>query len=287
MTDEQRLTLEELAGAVGMTTRNVRAYQTRGLLQPPRRAGRTSVYTHEHVRRLRQVQQARARGASLTLLRTLIAEGRDLDGVWEGRGRPTHRQLVDVTDAALQHTAACLAHLDVPAGRARSRSSARPTRPTCSPASGCWSRRASRPAGRRSAGARRLRLRGGGAAASRACSTPRAPCSRLTRLVADAAEVVVGSGRRVRHGPGRRGTARGGSRLGELAGAVVAELVSSARGRPEEPAPLTAARASADLDGHELDLDRRAERQRRDADGAAGVPPGVAEDLARAARWRR
>ncbi|MBW8837369.1 MAG: MerR family transcriptional regulator, partial [Burkholderia sp.] len=114
MTDEQRLTLEELAGAVGMTTRNVRAYQTRGLLQPPRRAGRTSVYTGEHVERLQQVQRARARGASLQLLRTLIAEGRDLDGVWEGRGRPTRRQLVDITDAALGHTPPCLAHLDVP-----------------------------------------------------------------------------------------------------------------------------------------------------------------------------
>ena len=89
MTDEQRLTLEELAGAVGMTIRNVRAYQTRGLLQPPRRAGRTSVYTGEHVERLRQVQRARARGASLQLLRTLIAEGRDLDGVWEGLAAPS------------------------------------------------------------------------------------------------------------------------------------------------------------------------------------------------------
>src|SRR5215212_12011237 len=82
MTNGDRLTLAELASAVGMTARNVRAYQTRGLLQPPRRAGRSSVYGAEHVRRLLQVQRARARGASLALLQTLIAEGRDLDGVW-------------------------------------------------------------------------------------------------------------------------------------------------------------------------------------------------------------
>ena len=83
MTNGEPLTLAELADAVGMTARNVRAYQTRGLLQPPRRSGRSSVYGDEHVRRLMQVQQARARGASLTLLRTLIREGRDLEGVWD------------------------------------------------------------------------------------------------------------------------------------------------------------------------------------------------------------
>src|SRR5512133_2601332 len=104
MTDEERLTLERLAGAVGMTIRNVRAYQTRGLLQPPQRVGRTSVYTRDHVERLRQVQRARARGASLQLLRTLIAEGRDLDGIWEGLDPPPWGQVVDVTDAALRHT---------------------------------------------------------------------------------------------------------------------------------------------------------------------------------------
>jgi DNA-binding transcriptional MerR regulator len=113
MTDEERLTLEQLAGAVGMTTRNVRAYQTRGLLQPPRRVGRSSVYGAEHVERLRQVQRARARGASLQLLRTLIREGRDIDGIWTGRDGG-QRMVVDVTDSALGHTPACLAHLDVP-----------------------------------------------------------------------------------------------------------------------------------------------------------------------------
>jgi MerR HTH family regulatory protein len=114
MTDEQRLTLEELAGAVGMTTRNVRAYQTRGLLQPPRRVGRTSMYGGEHVQRLRQVQRARARGASLQLLRTLIHEGRDLDGIWESREGSERRVVVDVTDSGLGHTPACLARLEVP-----------------------------------------------------------------------------------------------------------------------------------------------------------------------------
>jgi DNA-binding transcriptional MerR regulator len=140
MTNGDRLTLAELAGTVGMTARNVRAYQTRGLLQPPLRVGRSSVYGAEHVRRLLQVQRARARGASLALLQTLIAEGRDLEGVWSEQGhaagavgagsvgaagaagRPVDPaeladvgvDVIDVSDATLGHTADCLARREVP-----------------------------------------------------------------------------------------------------------------------------------------------------------------------------
>jgi DNA-binding transcriptional MerR regulator len=125
MTNGDHLTLAQLADAVGMTARNVRAYQTRGLLQPPRRAGRNSLYGDEHVRRLLQVKQARARGASLALLRTLIREGRDLEGVWadprlhEEPDRtdeePDVPAVIDLTSAASGgHTAECLARRDVP-----------------------------------------------------------------------------------------------------------------------------------------------------------------------------
>jgi DNA-binding transcriptional MerR regulator len=109
MTNGDNLTLAQLADAVGMTARNVRAYQTRGLLQPPRRVGRTSLYGNEHLRRLMQVKQARARGASLALLRTLIREGRDLEGVW---AEPP--VVVDLTSADADHTAECLERRDVP-----------------------------------------------------------------------------------------------------------------------------------------------------------------------------
>jgi DNA-binding transcriptional MerR regulator len=114
MTNGDSLTLAELARTVGMTARNVRAYQTRGLLQPPLRAGRSSVYGAEHVRRLQQVQRARARGASLALLQTLIAEGRDLDGVWSPDRPVPPDHVVDVSAAALAHTADCLARREVP-----------------------------------------------------------------------------------------------------------------------------------------------------------------------------
>ncbi len=121
MTNGERLTLAQLAGAVGMTARNVRAYQTRGLLQAPHRVGRGSMYDGEHVRRLLQVQRARARGASLALLQTLIREGRDLDGIWSPDPAPHGAAddelpdaVIDLTDAAPGHTPDCLARREVP-----------------------------------------------------------------------------------------------------------------------------------------------------------------------------
>ncbi len=116
MTDDGRMTLDELATAVQMTARNVRAYQTRGLLQPPRRHGRVSVYGTEHVERLRQVRRARQRGASLRLLRTFIAEGRDLDSVWTSP-EPAEGDVTAPPPAhppAGGHTSACLERRRVP-----------------------------------------------------------------------------------------------------------------------------------------------------------------------------
>ena len=79
MHKEQRLTLEDLSAATGMTARNVRAYQTKGLIPPPTRQGRRSVYSVEHLRRLQAIERARARGASLSLIASHLAEGNSLD----------------------------------------------------------------------------------------------------------------------------------------------------------------------------------------------------------------
>lgn len=236
MTDEQRLTLRELASAVGMTTRNVRAYQTRGLLQPPRRAGRTSVYTADHVQRLRQVQRARARGASLQLLRTLIAEGRDLDGVWEDRGRPTGHQLVDVSDAALSHTPQCLAHRDVPLEGVLGQLG-RPDADDVRPAvhvlldTGVFGRGDEDVHAPGAYGCAAAVLHEQGVLDSATTAL------RLTQLVADAAEAMVAAiagAVRSLDADARRAAA---GRLGELAGAVVAEVVTARIGTLENPSP--------------------------------------------------
>jgi DNA-binding transcriptional MerR regulator len=49
--------IDDLARAAGMTVRNVRAYQERGLLHPPARHGRTGVYDETHLARLRLIGQ--------------------------------------------------------------------------------------------------------------------------------------------------------------------------------------------------------------------------------------
>jgi DNA-binding transcriptional MerR regulator len=79
MGDDQRFTLEQLADATGMTPRNVRAYQTRGLIARPVREGRRSVYGAGHVRQILAIQRARAEGASLELLSGVVAGGGSID----------------------------------------------------------------------------------------------------------------------------------------------------------------------------------------------------------------
>lgn len=77
--EKDQLSLEELSAAAGMTARNVRAYQTKGLIPPPMRAGRRSVYGAEHLHRLQAIERARSRGASLSLIAAHLAQGRPLD----------------------------------------------------------------------------------------------------------------------------------------------------------------------------------------------------------------
>lgn len=58
-----------------MTPRNVRSYQSKGLLPPPHRQGRTASYGPEHVSRLRLVRALHDRGLSLRVVQGLIEQG--------------------------------------------------------------------------------------------------------------------------------------------------------------------------------------------------------------------
>jgi len=76
------LTIEELARRAGLSTRNVRAYRTAGLLPPPRLEGRTGRYGDEHLRRLTVVARLKRRGWSLAAIRDALAAqdaGRSLE----------------------------------------------------------------------------------------------------------------------------------------------------------------------------------------------------------------
>src|SRR5437588_139927 len=54
------LTIDELAQLTGTTVRNIRAYQSRGLLPPPAIRARTGYYGPDHVSRLRMIQAMEA-----------------------------------------------------------------------------------------------------------------------------------------------------------------------------------------------------------------------------------
>lgn len=64
--------VDELARLAGTTVRNVRAYQDRGLLSPPRREGRVGLYSDAHLARLRLIGQLLDRGYTLANIGELI-----------------------------------------------------------------------------------------------------------------------------------------------------------------------------------------------------------------------
>jgi DNA-binding transcriptional MerR regulator len=66
--------VDDLAQAAGMTVRNVRAYQERGLLPPPRRRGRTSWYDDTHLARLRLIGRLLDRGYTSAHIAAFIAD---------------------------------------------------------------------------------------------------------------------------------------------------------------------------------------------------------------------
>ncbi|MFI7586280.1 MerR family transcriptional regulator [Spongisporangium articulatum] len=75
---EDSYSIDELARAAGMTTRNVRAYRTKGLLPPPVRSGRASQYRTAHLDRLRDIRELRDAGLPLKMIVEAARRGEDL-----------------------------------------------------------------------------------------------------------------------------------------------------------------------------------------------------------------
>lgn len=71
--------IDELARLAATTVRNVRVYQDRGLLAPPRRDGRVGIYTDAHLARLRLIGQLLRRGYTFANIGELLS-------VWERGG---------------------------------------------------------------------------------------------------------------------------------------------------------------------------------------------------------
>lgn len=77
---EADLTVEQLAYETGMSVRNIRNHQSRGLLPPPEVRARVGYYGPQHVARLRLIQEMQAEGFKLSAIQRLIGEhGADAD----------------------------------------------------------------------------------------------------------------------------------------------------------------------------------------------------------------
>src|SRR4051812_33353688 len=70
-----RMTIDDLSRRAGMTVRNIRAYQSRGLLPPPDVVGRTGYYDEDHLARLVLIREMQGDGFNLGSI------GRLLEGV--------------------------------------------------------------------------------------------------------------------------------------------------------------------------------------------------------------
>jgi DNA-binding transcriptional MerR regulator len=84
MDDDGLMTIEQLASQAGTATSTVRLYQTRGLLPPPVRRGRTGYYGPGHRSRLRLIADLQEQGFSLAGIKRLTdarESGRSLDDV--------------------------------------------------------------------------------------------------------------------------------------------------------------------------------------------------------------
>jgi len=74
------MTIDELARRTGMTVRNIRAHQSRGLLPPPEVLGRTGYYDDDHLARLELIKEMQGDGFNLGAIARL------LEGVGDSSG---------------------------------------------------------------------------------------------------------------------------------------------------------------------------------------------------------
>jgi DNA-binding transcriptional MerR regulator len=71
-TPDGKMTIGELARRTGMTIRNIRAHQTRGLLPPPEVHGRTGYYDESHVARIELTREMQGEGLNLEAIRRVL-----------------------------------------------------------------------------------------------------------------------------------------------------------------------------------------------------------------------
>lgn len=73
-------TVEALSERTGVSVRNIRAYQTAGLMLPPRLQGRTALYNAEHLGKLELIRDLRKQGFKLDAIKDMLTG--TPDGAW-------------------------------------------------------------------------------------------------------------------------------------------------------------------------------------------------------------
>jgi DNA-binding transcriptional MerR regulator len=71
---QAELTIDQLAQQTGMSVRNIREHQARGLLPPPEVRARIGYYGPEHTDRLRLIQELQAEGFNLKGIQRLLED---------------------------------------------------------------------------------------------------------------------------------------------------------------------------------------------------------------------
>jgi DNA-binding transcriptional MerR regulator len=79
-----RLTVDEFAHQVGMSARNIRAHQARGLLSQPIRIGRVAYYDENHIRRIEAIKNLQRQGFNLVSIASILGvrESGDPSQAW-------------------------------------------------------------------------------------------------------------------------------------------------------------------------------------------------------------
>jgi DNA-binding transcriptional MerR regulator len=101
---EQRLTIDQLAQSAGLTVRNVRSYQSRGLIPPPEVRGRIGYYGAEHLARLQLIREMQAQGFNLTAIAHMLEEasgsGEDVLGFTRSLMAPFETEAPEIVEHA-------------------------------------------------------------------------------------------------------------------------------------------------------------------------------------------
>lgn len=88
---ERCLTIGQVADESGLSVRNIRAYQGRGLLQLPEVRGRTGYYGPEHLERIALIRRFQAEGFNLRSIASLVDGGESLLTEIESLHRDLHQ----------------------------------------------------------------------------------------------------------------------------------------------------------------------------------------------------